>query len=213
MKKIFIPLLCFLVLLGCKNAEEKSDNTTSEKEEGLAQENNKQVSTSKNNAKEANIAQIEFRQGESVILDTDSLNAKIHLTKKSISIDLTEGKNKITLIIRWKEPFSKNPIEGIFQESPVGNDKMALMMGTILEEGSEDNLRDIPTAYEGTLVITKLTESEVMLEISGKGTTPSAMPVKSSWQPISVKVLCKNPQITASGGIKKRIHVLSKLSK
>lgn len=198
MKKIFIPLLCFLMLLGCKKAEEKSDSPASEKEEGLAQENKKQVSKLKKNAKASeNQASMLLNFGSETIINEDDFSANILLYKTAINIELRERESKILLGISGKETFAQKPIQGVFSRSSTGNHKMAILMAYIVDKNAKGKFIACPGVYEGTLTISKLSEEEIIIEITGKGGLLKDMHNTEAWKDINAKIVCKKPRIIA----------------
>ncbi len=198
MKKIFIPLLCFLMLLGCKNAEEKSDSTTSEKEEGLAQENNKQKSKPKNNAKVSeNQTSIQLDFGSETIINEDNFSASVLLYKTAINIELRKNDNKVLLGVSGKETFAQKPIQGVFSRSSTGNEKMAILMAYIVDKNAKGKFIACPSVYEGTLTVSKLSEEELVLEVRGRGALLKDMHNTEAWQDINAKIICKKPRIIA----------------
>lgn len=201
---IYVVFWCLLFLMNCKNSEEKTMVSSNDKVE--ITEDNKAIKNEVSKQSAINSSTLKVDLSGNTIIDKNDFQANVIFLKKALSIELVEGKSTLTIIVRGNNIWEQQPIKSVFENSTDANQLKTIMTaGTIVENDGND-IQKIPMVFEGELTVSKLTEKEVIIKISGKGEILDYASSKEQWKPISMTIICKNPNIKISGANKETVY-------
>ncbi|MDN3724031.1 hypothetical protein QRD02_06525 [Aequorivita sp. SDUM287046] len=206
-KLVFIFLLSGIVFFGCKQSEEKlTDSILSDIEKQIEKNADVDIDLKRPSKSKPNKATGKIVYNGETIVNKDDFQANITISKNALLVDLSHNGYVIGVSVKVPDNYEQRPLKGKFTLSSSNNEYFATMLTGIPEEGQKNKFREAPKVYEGELTVLKLTEDEVILEIVGNGGLLVDMHKKEKWQPITVTIMCKNPNIVAVGVEKETIY-------
>ena len=203
MKKLL--LLTFLSIISCNKAKESAqDSITNAMEKAIESKTGTKVDLPDAVDMDKNAGYVNYKSATKVYLKgNEKMQASAIFQKdnEGLSIGLTlsgeSGNSMLAIINHIPENFSL-PLNGKFAvgnrydgKSPVAT----LMYMNVTEKGMTTS--EIP--YEGEMIITKLSKTEINFEINGKGGDPTDAESPSNWKPITGKGKLEYPILQSFG--------------
>lgn len=207
----FIILILLWCCIGCNSAKENAqDALTSSMEKAIEARTGAKVDLGDASSYADNNGSVSLVADNKTYLSKEEKLQAVAIFQKdneglAISFQLSgqAGKSLIAIINHIPENFSM-PLVAKFAVSNSfdGINPVATLM---LMETNENGIMSSPVPFEGTLIITKLTEKEMTFEVDAKGGAPVDTDSPSAWKPIVVSGVLNRPIIQSIGIDKKDI--------
>lgn len=201
MKKIFFTL-SIILLFSCNQSKENAENTmNSAIEKAIENKTGNQVEIPDAESIEKNAGYVFYKSEKQTYLDgKEKMQSSVIIEKSkenglTISFQLSGGGGKSFLasISHVPENFSL-PLTGKYAVSNRydGENPSAMIL---FMNVTENGLMTSEIPYEGELILTKLSNDSVELEIKGKGGNPSDAESPSNWKNLSGSITMEYPMI------------------
>lgn len=204
MKKLLFTLT-ILSIFSCNKAKESlQDAVTGAMEKAIENQTGTQVELPDAEDMDKNAGFVNYKSESKVYLKgTERMQASAVFQKDNdgLSIGFTlsgeEGNSMIAIINHIPEDFSL-PLTGKFAVSNRYDGKTPV--ATIMYMNvTENGIMATEIPYEGELIITKLTKTEMTFEVNGKGGDPTDAESPSNWKTITGKGKLQYPIIQSFG--------------